>query len=483
MSKYEAVIGLEIHTQLKTKSKLFCTCSTEFGKRPNNNICPVCTGQPGALPVLNKQAVELAIRCGLALNCTINPKSIFARKNYFYPDLPKAYQISQFDEPVCKNGAIEVILDNGSTKKIGITRAHLEEDAGKLVHQGSDSIDGAHSSFVDLNRSSVPLLEIVSEPDIRTPEEARKYLEKIKAILQYAGISDADMEEGKLRCDANVSIRLIGETKFGTKTEVKNMNSFKGVERAIKSEIRRQEKVLAEGGRIIQETRNYDDNTGETTPLRSKEESHDYRYFPEPDLLPLLIDTNWIERIKKELPEMPEQRVNRYTKDYGLPVYDAGVLILDKDVSDFFDVSAKSYPGDKKILANWITTEILAFLKNQNKTILQTKITPDLFLEMLTLIDNKTISGKIGKDIIKKIMETGKKPKELVEQSGLKQITDENELARIVSEVLKENTKQVEQYKAGKTALLGHFVGQVMKKTQGKAAPALVNQLLEQQLS
>lgn len=483
MSNYEAVIGLEIHTQLKTKTKIFCSCSTEFGGRPNTNICPVCTGQPGALPVLNKEAVELAIRCGLALNCRINPKSIFARKNYFYPDLPKGYQISQFDQPVCLNGSIDITLDDGTTKKIGITRAHLEEDAGKLVHQGSDSIDGAHSSFVDLNRSSVPLLEIVSEPDIRTAEEARKYLEKIKAILQYAGISDADMEEGKLRCDANVSIRPIGEKKFGTKTEVKNMNSFRGVERAIKSEIRRQEKVLADGGRIIQETRNYDDNTGETTPLRSKEESHDYRYFPEPDLLPLVIDSSWVERIKKELPEMPEQRIKRYTENYGLSSYDAGVLILDKSISDFFDQTEKIYSGDKKIIANWIATDILGYLKDNNKTILQTKITPELFVEMLRLIDDKTISGKIGKDIIKKILETGKSPKALVEESGMQQITDESALTTIITEVLTENPKQVEQYKSGKTALRGHFIGQIMKKTQGKANPGLVNKILDKLLA
>jgi aspartyl-tRNA(Asn)/glutamyl-tRNA(Gln) amidotransferase subunit B len=483
MTKYEAVIGLEIHTQLKTKSKIFCSCSTEFGNQPNANICPVCSGQPGALPVLNKEVVELAIRCGLALNCQINPKSIFARKNYFYPDLPKGYQISQFDQPVCLNGTLEVTLDDGTVKKIGITRAHLEEDAGKLVHQGSDSIEGAHSSYVDLNRSSVPLLEIVSEPDIRSAEEARKYLEKIKAILRYAGVSDADMEEGKLRCDANVSLRPIGETKFGTKTEVKNMNSFRGVERAIKSEIRRQEKILTEGGRIIQETRNYDDNTGETTPLRSKEESHDYRYFPEPDLLPLVIDQVWVEKVRKELPELPEQRIKRYIQEYGMSEYDAGVMILDKDISDFFDNAAKIYTGDKKIIANWISSDILGYLKDNNKSITQTRLTAELLVEMLKLIDDKTISGKIGKDILKKIMETGKSPKAIVEESGLKQITDTGALEKIIQEVLAENPKQVEQYKAGKTAVRGHFVGQVMKKTQGKANPGLVNQLLDRLLS
>jgi aspartyl-tRNA(Asn)/glutamyl-tRNA(Gln) amidotransferase subunit B len=483
MTTYEAVIGLEIHTQLKTKTKIFCSCSTEFGKNPNSNICPVCTGQPGALPVLNKQVVELAIRCGLALNCTVNHKSLFARKNYFYPDLPKGYQISQFDLPVTSNGHIEVTLDDGTVKRIGITRAHLEEDAGKLVHQGAEGIEGAHGSHVDLNRACVPLLEIVSEPDIRTAEEARKYLEKIKSILQYAGISDADMEEGKLRCDANVSIRPIGQEKFGTKAEVKNMNSFRGVERAIKAEIERQKDVLATGGKVVQETRSFDESSGKTISMRSKEESHDYRYFPEPDLLPLLIEDEWIERVRKEMPELPEQRTKRYAEQYGLSAYDAGVLTLTKDISDFFDATATAYAGEKKNIVNWMTTDIMGYLKDKNLSIAQTKLTPAALAEMLGLIDNKTISGKIGKEIIVKLLENGGSAKKLVESSGMQQITDEGEITKVIQEILNQNQDNVTKFKAGKTNVRGFFVGETMKRTKGKASPEVVNRVLDKLLA
>ncbi|MDR1453290.1 MAG: Asp-tRNA(Asn)/Glu-tRNA(Gln) amidotransferase subunit GatB [Candidatus Margulisbacteria bacterium] len=482
MTEYTAVIGLEIHTHLKTRSKMFCACSTEFGKPPNSNTCPVCTGQPGALPVLNKEAVNLAIRCGLALNCVINKKSVFARKNYFYPDLPKGYQISQFDRPVTSNGFVNIQLPDSTEKRIGITRAHLEEDAGKLVHQGAEGIEGSTASQVDLNRSSVPLLEIVSEPDIRSAEEARAYLDKIKSILQFAGVSDANMEEGKLRCDANISIRPAGQKEFGVKVEIKNMNSFRAVERAIKIEIERQKQLLAAGQTILQETRSYDEAAGKTVSMRSKEESHDYRYFPEPDLLPLLIDDAWIARVKKELPELAEQRISRYQDEYGISAYDARVLTLDKAVSDFFDAAARSYSGDKKTIVNWLTTDVLGYLKTENLELPQTKLTPENLAEMLGLIDNKTISGKIGKELIVQMLKTGASAQQLVETSGLRQITDESALQKIVQEVLTANPQQLAQYRSGKTALKGYFVGETMKKTKGQAAPQLVNQILDKLL-
>ncbi|MDR2431006.1 MAG: Asp-tRNA(Asn)/Glu-tRNA(Gln) amidotransferase subunit GatB [Candidatus Margulisbacteria bacterium] len=483
MTEYEAVIGLEIHTHLKTKSKMFCACSTEFGRPPNSNICPVCTGQPGALPVLNKEAVNLAIRCGLALNCTINKKSVFARKNYFYPDLPKGYQISQFDLPVASRGFVDIAPADGAEKRIGITRAHLEEDAGKLVHQGAEGIEGATSSYVDLNRSSVPLLEIVSEPDLRSAAEAKAYLEKIKSILQYAGISDANMEEGKLRCDANVSIRPAGAAEFGVKTEIKNMNSFRAVERAIKIEIERQKQALAAGRQIIQETRSYDEAAGQTVSMRSKEESHDYRYFPEPDLLPLLISEDWLKQAQKELPELAEQRIKRYQEEYGISAYDARVLTLDKATADFFDTAARLYAGDKKNIVNWLTTDVLGYLKNEDLELSQTKLRPANLVEMLGLIDNKTISGKIAKELIGQMLKTGESAKKLVEQSGLRQITDEAELQKIIQEILNANPRQLEQYRAGKTALKGYFVGETMKRTKGRASPPAVNQILDKLLS
>ena len=482
MTEYEAVIGLEIHTHLKTKSKMFCACSTEFGKQPNSNTCPVCTGQPGALPVLNQEAVNLAMRCGLALNCAINKKSVFARKNYFYPDLPRGYQISQFDLPITSNGFVTISLGDGAEKRIGITRAHLEEDAGKLVHQGAEGIEGATASHVDLNRSSVPLLEIVSEPDIRSAEEARAYLDKIKSILQFAGVSDANMEEGKLRCDANISIRPVGQKEFGVKVEIKNMNSFRAVERAIKIEIERQKQVLTAGQTVVQETRSYDEATGKTVSMRSKEESHDYRYFPEPDLLPLLIDDAWIERVKKELPELAEQRISRYQDEYGISAYDARVLTLDKAVSDFFDAAALIYSGDKKNIVNWLTTDVLGYLKAENLELPQAKLTPENLVEMLGLIDNKTISGKIGKELIIQMLKTGASAQQLVETSGRRQITDASALQKIVQEVLDANPQQLAQYRSGKTALKGYFVGETMKKTKGQAAPQLVNQILDKLL-
>lgn len=483
MTKYELVIGLEVHTQLKTNTKIFCSCSTEFGQEPNSNICPGCSAQPGALPVLNKKVVELALRFGLALGCKINHKSLFARKNYFYPDLAKGYQISQLDLPIVGPGKISVVLDDGTIKEIGINRAHLEEDAGKLVHQGAEGILGSHSSHSDLNRSSMPLLEIVSEPDLRSAEEARKYLEKIKAILQFAGISDANMEEGKLRCDANISLRPVGQKEYGKKTEVKNMNSFKAVERAIKSEAKRQERILKEGGIILQETRTWDDLSGETTPLRSKEEANDYRYFPDPDLPLLIVTAEWIDKIRAEMPELPDQRLARYKDKYNISDYDASVLTLTKEISDFFDKCLTLYTGDNKKIINWLTTEVLGYLKDKNLSLEQSKITPQLLVEMIKLIDDNVISGKIGKAVVSKIMETGKSPIVLVAELGLKQIDDRGELKAVIEKILQENPAQVEQYKAGKITLKGFFVGQVMKITGGKANPAMVNQLLAELLA
>ena len=477
--EYEAVIGLEVHTQLKTNTKLFCSCSTEFGNEPNANVCPVCTGQPGALPVLNKKAVELAIRCGLAIEGTVNHKSVFARKNYFYPDLPKAYQISQFDLPVVSGGFLDVTLSDGTVKRVEITRAHLEEDAGKLVHQGADGIEGAHASHVDLNRSSVALLEIVSEPVIRSAEEARAYLDKIKCILQYAGISDASMEEGKLRCDANVSISPVGQKELGTKAEIKNMNSFRAVERAIKIEIERQKEVVSKGERVIQESRSYDEAGGRTVSMRSKEESHDYRYFPEPDLLPLVIEQSWINEVKAQMPELAEARMKRYVSEFGVSEYDARVLTLDKAVSDFFDAACAAYAGEKKNIVNWLTTDILGYLKGKDLVLAQTKLTPASLVEMLTLIDDKTISGKIAKDILPKMIDAGESPKKIIEASGKKLITDVAEITKIIQGVLDNSAKQLEQYRAGKTNLRGYFVGETMKVSKGCAAPAVVNEVLD----
>lgn len=482
MTEYEVVVGLEIHTQLKTKSKMFCSCSTEFGQKPNANVCPGCAGHPGSLPVINKEAVKLAIRCGLALNCTINKKSIFARKHYFYPDLASGYQVSQLDLPVTSKGYVDILLSDGTEKRIGVNRAHLEEDAGKLVHQGADGIEGATASYVDLNRSSMPLLEIVSEPDLRSAEEARVYLEKIKSILQFAGISDANMEEGKLRCDANISIRPFGQKAFGTRVEIKNMNSFRAVERAIKIEVERQKQVLAAGQKLVQETRGYDEAGGRTVAMRSKETSNDYRYFPDPNFLPLIIDAAMLEQVKKEMPELAEQRIKRYQADYDISAYDARVLTLDKTVSDFFDAAARLYSGDKKTIVNWLTTDVLGYLKNENLELSQTKLTPDNLAEMLSLIENKTISGKIGKELIIKMLQTGESAKKLVESSGLQQITDESAIQKIIEGVLAANPKQLEQYRSGKTALKGYFVGETMKCTKGKASPALVNSILDKLL-
>ncbi len=476
--EFEAVIGLEVHVQAKTKTKIFCGCSTEFGNAPNSNTCPVCTAQPGVLPVLNKKVVECAIKAGLALDCEIAPHSIFARKNYFYPDLPKSYQISQFELPICGKGHLDITLEDGTKKRIGITRIHMEEDAGKLVHQGADGIAGSHSSYVDLNRAGVPLLEIVSEPDIRSAAEAKAYLERIKTIMQYAGISDANMEEGKLRCDANISIRPVGQKELGTKAEVKNMNSFKSVERAIKAEIKRQIKAVEKGERIVQETRNFIEDTGETTSMRSKEESHDYRYFPEPDLVPLEVSKEWIEELRKTLPEMPEVRKERYIKEYAIPEYDAELLTSDRVMADFFEVVAKSL-GDAKMASNWLMVDVTAQLKEKKKDIHETKLTAELLVELLKLIKDGTINNATAKELLPEVIETGASPKQLVASKGLGQISDEGAIKKLVEDIIAANQGQVAQYKSGKMAVFGFFVGQVMKASKGKAKPETVNKLLK----
>lgn len=474
--KWEVVIGLEIHVQLKTNSKLFCRCSTKFSHEANSNICSVCIGMPGVLPVLNKQAVENAIKLGLATNCTINKVNEFARKNYFYPDLPKGYQISQFDKPICLKGNLEVSTDDG-TKAVGITRIHIEEDAGKLVHQGSDNIKGATSSLSDLNRSSVPLLEIVSEPDIRSAKQAKAYMEKIHQIIRYLDISDGNMEEGSMRCDANISIRKKGDPKLGTRTEVKNLNSFKAIERAINIEVERQIDILEDGGTIVQETRHYNEATNSTKSLRSKEEAHDYRYFPDPDLVPLNISDKWIENIKKSMPELPSTLKKRYLTDYGLNDYDAELMTLDLFTANLFEETSK-LSGKPKEVANWLMGDITKYLNANNLELKQTKITPQNLTKIIESIDNKTISRKIAKQIIPDILEKDIDPKIIVKEKGLTQITETGAIEKTIREVLDENPKAVQDIKDGKQQTIGFLIGQVMKKTSGKANPQIVRETI-----
>jgi len=478
--KYETVIGLEIHAQLSTESKMFCGCSTKFGAAPNTNICPVCTGQPGVLPVTNKKAIELAIKTALALDCKIEPSSVFARKNYFYPDLPKDYQISQYELPLATRGHLDIAVD-GKNKKIGITRVHLEEDAGKLVHKGAERIMGAEESLVDFNRTGVPLMEIVSEPDIRSPREASIFMQSLANLLQYIGVCDAKMEEGSLRCDANISIRPMGSKEFGTKTEVKNMNSFKAVEKALAAEQKRHIEALEEGGSIVQETRFYDDVTDTTTGMRSKEYAHDYRYFPEPDLVPLEPGKAWIEEIHKTLEELPEARKKRFMEDYKLSNYDAGLLISSKAMANFFEETLKLYKNPKTIV-NWMLGDLNAYLNENKKSIDAVDFSPPQLAEILELIDKGTISGKIGKSVLVQVLKTGKQIKDVIAESGMTQISDEAELKKIIQEVIKNNPKPVEEYKKGKKTSIGFLVGQVMKASKGRANPGLVNKLLKKEL-
>jgi aspartyl-tRNA(Asn)/glutamyl-tRNA(Gln) amidotransferase subunit B len=475
--EYEAVIGLEVHAQLLTESKIFCGCSAAFGGKPNTHTCPVCTGMPGSLPVLNRQAVEFAIKMALATNCAIACFSLFARKNYFYPDLPKGYQISQYELPLSCNGYLEIPAIEGGKKRVGITRIHMEEDAGKLFHDEAKPF-----SYVDFNRTGVPLLEIVSEPDLRTAQEAADYLRQLRTILQYLEICDGNMEEGSFRCDANVSIRPAGSQSLGTRTEVKNMNSFHNVERALAYEIERQREVLGDGGAVVQETRLWDPAKGVTEAMRGKEEAHDYRYFPDPDLVPLVVDARWVEEIKKGLPELPLQRKGRFVKEYQIPEYDAGVITASKALADYYEEGVRFFPEPKQV-ANWIMGDLLRLLKEDDKEAEDSPLSPDQLAEMLGLIKDGTISGKIAKTVFEQMYKTGKGAKEIVVEQGLVQITDAAALTQIVEAILQDHPNEVAAYKKGKDKLFGFFVGQVMKATQGKANPQLVNEILKKKLS
>ena len=479
IAQYEPVIGLEVHCQLATRTKIFCGCPTGFGAPPNTNVCPVCLGLPGALPVLSRQAVEFAIQAGIALNCTVNPRSIFARKNYFYPDLPKGYQISQFDQPLAEHGYLDIEVE-GVKKRIGITRIHMEDDAGKSVHDGFS--DSATNTYVDLNRSGTPLIEIVSEPDMRSAEEAHAYFSQLKQVLQYVGVSTCDMEKGHLRCDANVSVRLKGAPKFGIRAEVKNLNSFRFLKMAIDYEISRQVGIVANGGSMFQETRLFDPDQGITIGMRSKEDAHDYRYFPEPDLLPLEISSEWMERVRASVPELPHVRRARFIADYGLREYDADVLTASRATGDYFEEVAKT-SGDARTAANWVMGDLAALLNAQGKEIEASPISAPALGGLIKLIKDGKISGKIAKDIFPQMAETGASAEEIVAKQGLSQISDVSALAKIVDEIIAANPKQVEQYKAGKTSLAGFFVGQAMKASRGQADPAALNKLVAEKLA
>lgn len=471
--KYEVVIGLEVHAQLKTKSKIFAPDKNEFGQEPNSLTSPITLGMPGVLPVLNKECVNMGILTGLALNCEIPSRCKFDRKQYFYPDLPKGYQISQYDEPICVNGYLDI---NG--KRIGITRAHLEEDAGKLVHAGADGLAGSSYSLVDLNRAGTPLLEIVSEPDMRSSEEARNYMEELRDIVRYIGVCDGNLEEGSMRCDANISIMPKGSKEFGTRAEIKNVNSFSALQRAIEYEIERQIEIVEEGGQVVQETRLWDDNSRETRSMRGKEDAHDYRYFPEPDLMPLEISREWVQRIKDSMPELPAQKRARY-QGLGLSEYDANVIVEQMGLALFFD-KVLELGATPKIAVNFIMGEIAAYLKEDHIEITDTKLTPENLAELISLIEKGTISNNIGKQIIIEMMKEGTKASAIVEKKGLSQITDEGAIKEIVQKIVDANPAQVQAYKNGKTNLLGFFVGQVMKETKGRANPKTVNELLRE---
>ena len=472
---YEPVIGLEVHAQLLTKTKIFCSCSTEFGAPPNTNTCPVCLGFPGALPVLNRGAVVMAVKAALALEGKINPVSIFARKNYFYPDLPKGYQISQFDRPLAEHGQV-LIHGNGKPRRIGIKRVHMEEDAGKSIHDGFP--DSNRFSYIDLNRSGVPLIEIVSDPDIYSPAEAYEYLGRLKIILEYLGVCDGNMEEGSLRCDANVSVRPVGEKKLGTKTELKNLNSFRFLQKALEFEIARQIQTLEEGGEIVQETRLWNTADQRTVSMRSKEEAHDYRYFPEPDLPPLIVSEAWQKEIQATMPELPEAKKNRFVSQYGIPEYDASVLTATLTLAYFFEETV-ALCQSPKAASNWIMGDLLRDLKEFNLEIEASPIRPEAMANLIRLIESGEISGKMGKDVFEAMFRERKTPQQVIAEKGLKQITDKDEIENIIRGVIASNQKTFEQYRSGKTATFGFFVGQVMKATKGQANPQLVNELLK----
>lgn len=474
--KYEAVIGLEVHAQLSTNSKIFCSCSTAFGAEANSQVCPICLGMPGTLPVLNEKVVDYTVKAGLAVGCKIAKKSVFARKNYFYPDLSKNYQISQLEYPTCIGGEVHIELEDGTKKTIGLTRIHIEEDAGKSIH--GESLGSPSNSYIDLNRAGTPLVEIVSEPEMKSGEEARAYLTKLKSILKYLDIADCNMEEGSLRCDANVSIRPVGQKELGTKAEIKNMNSFRNVQRAIEYEIRRQEKVLNEGGRVVQETRLWDSQKGITASMRSKEEANDYRYFPDPDLVPIILDEAYIENIRAELPELPDAKMARFIAEYSLPEHDAVALTAEKSYADFFEEALKGY-NNPKLIANWTLSEVLSTVNEKLCGIYEAGIKPLQLAEIVSLIESGKISGKIAKDVYKTVIATGKNPSKIVEEQGLVQNSDSSELEEIVKQVLLDSPDEAERFKNGEMRLQGFFVGQVMKLSKGKANPKIVNDILK----
>lgn len=474
--EFETIIGLEVHAQMLTDTKIFCNCSTKFGGAPNSHTCPVCLGMPGVLPVLNKKVVEYAMMMALATNCTINPSNSFARKNYFYPDLPKGYQISQYAYPLAEHGYVWVET-NGTQKKIGITRIHMEEDAGKLIHDENNPF-----SYVDLNRTGVPLIEIVGEPDIRSPEEAAEYLKRLHEILVYLEICDGNMEEGSFRCDANVSIRPMGQKEFGTRTELKNMNSFRNVQRALEYEIKRQQYLVENGQPIIQETRLWDDAQGATNSMRSKEEAHDYRYFPDPDLVKVVVDEDWIAKIRESLPELPVEKRERFIKEYQIPAYDAGVLTADKALALYYEDVVRLC-GKSKQASNWVMGDVLRFLNEEKRDIRQCPISAGSLADMINLIEEGTISGKMAKEIIEDMYKTGKPPQDIIREKGLVQITDEGELTKTITAIIDAHPGQLADYRGGREKLFGFFVGQVMKATQGKANPQLVNNLLKKMLA
>ena len=474
--EFETVIGLEVHSQLKTESKIFCGCPTSFGAAPNANTCPVCLGMPGMLPVLNKKVVEYAMLMGLATHCTIARESRFARKNYFYPDLPKGYQISQYELPLCQNGFVDIDMEGGS-RRIGINRIHMEEDAGKLTHDPNRPL-----SLVDLNRTGVPLIEIVTEPDMRSPEEAGAYLRYLRSLLRYLGISDGNMEEGSFRCDANISIRPKGETKLGTRAELKNLNSFRHVEKALYYEIARQREIILDGGAVVQETRLYDSEKDKTFSMRSKEEAHDYRYFPDPDLLPLIVEEPWIEAVRERLPELPVDRKKRFTEQYSLSEADALFLTGAKELADYFE-ACTGLSSNPKQTANWIMGPLMALLNTENKGIEASPIPPQALAELLSLIDTGVINGKIAKTVFDDMAQSLKSPKDIVEEKGLVQVRDTSAIEAAIDRIMAANPDEVEAYRGGKTKLMSFFVGQAMRETKGQADPKLVNETLAQKLN
>ncbi len=479
--KYESVIGLEVHAQLSTNTKIFCGCSNKFGSQPNSNVCPVCLGMPGVLPVLNKQVVESAIRVGLATNCSITTKSIFARKNYYYPDLPKGYQISQYEEPICQHGYVDIELNNGTSKRIGVTRIHMEEDAGKSIH------DAGNETLVDVNRCGTPLLEIVSEPDMRSAEEARKYLISIWQTVKYLGICDGNMEEGSLRCDANVSVRLKGESKLGTKTELKNMNSFRHVERAIEYEIKRQIDLIEEGGVVIQQTLLWNADKNIATPMRSKEEANDYRYFPDPDLVPVIVNKEWIATAEKNLPELPNARRGRFVDEFKLPRYDAEVLTQEKELADYFESSLtdlfKKNEDNYKSISNWVMTDVLRVVNDEKISISDFPVSPAHLSAMVNAIADGTISGKIAKDVFAEMLKTKEHPKTIIERKELVQISDTGAIEKEIDSIVSQFPNEISRYRGGEAKLMGFFVGETMKVMKGKGNPKMINEILQKKLS